>query len=75
MPFLSRILILLAMFLSPLPSAHADEEFLPPDVAFQFSARMADAHTVEATWTIAQGYYMYREQFKFQAAGARLGTP
>ncbi|QBE63406.1 protein-disulfide reductase DsbD [Pseudoduganella lutea] len=73
MPFLSRILILLALILS-FP-AHAEEDFLPPNVAFQFSARMADANTVEATWQIAEGYYMYREQFKFRAAGAQLGNP
>ncbi|WBS03437.1 protein-disulfide reductase DsbD [Pseudoduganella sp. SL102] len=75
MSFLSRLLILFAAFLSLLAPARAEEEFLPPHVAFQFSARMADAQTIEVTWRIADGYYMYREQFKFRAAGAQLGTP
>ena len=80
MSFLPRPLFLLATFLlafclSLSSPAHAEEDFLPPNVAFQFSARMADATTIEATWRIAEGYYMYREQFRFQAAGARLGTP
>ncbi|MBB3222812.1 thiol:disulfide interchange protein DsbD [Massilia umbonata] len=44
-------------------------------MAFQFSARMAGAATIEATWQIADGYYMYREQFGFKAAGAQLGAP
>ncbi|GGY09675.1 protein-disulfide reductase DsbD [Massilia dura] len=66
---------LLVAFLSALSPARAEDDFLPPDVAFQFYARMADAGTVEATWQIAEGYYMYREQFRFKAAGARLGAP
>jgi hypothetical protein len=27
-------------------TAHADEEYLAPDVAFKFSAKMADAQTI-----------------------------
>jgi thiol:disulfide interchange protein DsbD len=75
MPLLSRLLTIFAVFLSLLSPARAEEDFLPPNVAFQFSARMADAKTIEATWLIAEGYYMYREQFKFRAAGAQLGAP
>ena len=72
---LSRLFLLLVSFLSLLSPARAEEDFLPPNVAFQFSARMADATTIEATWQIAEGYYMYREQFRFRAAGAQLGVP
>ncbi|MFC7289092.1 protein-disulfide reductase DsbD [Herminiimonas glaciei] len=57
------------------PAAHADEEFLAPEVAFQFSARMDDAHTIAVTYAIADGYYMYRERFAFRATGASLGEP
>ena len=53
--------------------ARADEDFLPPEQAFRFSARMLDAHTVVVNYAIADGYYMYRERFKFTASGARLG--
>lgn len=53
--------------------ARADEDFLPPEQAFRFSARMLDARTVVVNYAIADGYYMYRERFKFSAAGARLG--
>ena len=55
--------------------AHADEDYLPPEQAFRFAARMADAKTVEVTFAIAKGYYMYREQFSFKAEGAQAGTP
>jgi len=55
------------------PVAHA-EEFLDPEVAFKFSARALDANTLEARWQIADGYYMYRDKFKFELAGATLGA-
>jgi thioredoxin:protein disulfide reductase len=70
----ARLFFVFAVLCAMLPAAHADEDFLPPHVAFQFSARMADARTIEATWRIADGYYMYREQFRFRAAGAQLGA-
>ena len=56
------------------PVAHA-EEFLDPEVAFKFTARALDANTLEARWQIADGYYMYRDKFKFEVAGATLGAP
>jgi thiol:disulfide interchange protein DsbD len=55
--------------------AHADDDFLDPAVAFKFSARMQDPQTIAVTYEIADGYYMYRERFKFAATGARLGEP
>jgi len=57
------------------PARAAQDEFLEPDKAFQFSAKPHDAKSVEVTFAIAPGYYLYREQFKFAAAGATLGTP
>ena len=54
--------------------ALAADEFLEPEKAFQFSARQLDPKTVEVTFDIAPGYYLYREQFKFAAEGATLGT-
>jgi len=51
------------------------EDFLDPTVAFKFSARMEGERTAVVTYTIADGYYMYRERFKFTASGARLGAP
>src|SRR5437763_1834441 len=53
----------------------AEDEFLEPDKAFQFSAQPRDAKSVEVTFAIAPGYYLYREQFKFAATGASLGAP
>ena len=55
--------------------ARADDEYLEPDVAFKFSASMRDPQTIAITYEIADGYYMYRERFKFTATGATLGAP
>jgi thiol:disulfide interchange protein DsbD len=66
------LLSLLASFVLLAP-VHAEEDFLPPEQAFKFSARMLDPHTAEVSYAIADGYYMYRERFKFAAAGAKLG--
>lgn len=56
-------------------SAHAEEDFLDPEVAFKLAARAVDERTVEVIYTVAPGYYLYREQFKFAANGATLGAP
>lgn len=55
----------------------ADPDFLPPDKAFTFSAVMASPDLAELRWGIAPGYYMYREQFRFETAPAStvLGEP
>lgn len=45
-------------------AAHADDDFLDPAVAFKFSATEQPG-VVEVHYTIADGYYMYRERFAF----------
>ncbi|MBB3120190.1 protein-disulfide reductase DsbD [Pseudoduganella violacea] len=72
---LAALAVLLTLALLAGRSARADEEFLDPNVAFQFSARMADSKSVAVTYKIADGYYMYRERFAFKAVGATLGEP
>ena len=54
--------------------ALAADDFLEPEKAFQFSARQLDPKTIEVTFDVAPGYYLYREQFKFAAEGATLGA-
>jgi thiol:disulfide interchange protein DsbD len=67
------LMVAAALLLSPF--ARADEDYLEPEAAFAFSARMVDAGTAEVSYAIADGYYMYRERFGFKASGAQLGTP
>lgn len=58
-----------------LPLAAAAQDYLDPEAAFKFSARMTDEQTIEVRYVIADGYYMYRERFAFKADGAQLGAP
>jgi thiol:disulfide interchange protein DsbD len=70
-------LLLLLSLAGAVPAAGTDN-LLEPEKAFRMSARALDAHTVEVSFAIAEGYYMYRERFRFAAdapSKARLGTP
>jgi thiol:disulfide interchange protein DsbD len=69
------LLLLAVACLFAATSARADDDFLDPAEAFKFSAQMQDAKTIAVTYEIADGYYMYRERFKFAAEGAKLGEP
>ncbi len=53
----------------------AGDDFLDPEAAFGLSARAIDDHSVELLFKAAPGYYLYREPFRFVAAGAALGPP
>lgn len=66
---------LLLLLLSSLPANAAD--FLSPAQAFQAEARLRDPQTIELRYRIADGYYLYRERFRFQVegGGATLGQP
>jgi thioredoxin:protein disulfide reductase len=67
--------IFFAVFFLLMSRAHAADEYLEPDAAFKFSAKLINAKTLAVTYAIADGYYMYRERFKFSAKGAQLGEP
>ncbi|HEY6241808.1 MAG TPA: protein-disulfide reductase DsbD [Burkholderiales bacterium] len=72
------VLIVLLLF-SALTSVRAAsaEDLLEPDKAFRFSARTLDAATLEVRYAIADGYYLYRERFRFAAepSSVALGQP
>ena len=82
LPSLARWLCLLRLLLLlPLVTllfsrpALAEDGFLAPEQAFQLHTRMIGQKTVEVSYAIAPGYYMYREQFSFKAQQAALGLP
>jgi thiol:disulfide interchange protein DsbD len=72
---LPRLFAFLLLMWGALLGAQAADDYLPPEQAFKFSARMQDGSHVAVTYEIADGYYMYRERFKFGADGATLGEP
>ncbi len=40
--------------------------FLPPDQAFVLQVTARDAHTLQASFNITPGYYMYRDKIRFE---------
>jgi thiol:disulfide interchange protein DsbD len=65
----------LALALVGTQCVRAADDFLDPEVAFKLDARALDDRTVEVIFTAVPGYYLYRDQFKFEAAGVTLGAP
>ena len=56
----------------------AQPDLLDPEKAFAFSARALDPQTIEVSYRIAPGYYLYRERFVFAVAPdqtVKLGVP
>ena len=52
-----------------------DEELLEPDKAFALTVTAVDDSNVNVNWKIADGYYMYRDKFKFVVSdGAILSS-
>lgn len=60
----------------PVPALGA-QDLLEPELAFRFSARLVDPATVQVRYQIADGYYMYRDRFRFSATQGevKLGAP
>ena len=68
-------LTLLAFIAPAAAQLFKQDELLEPEKAFRFSARTSD-RGVEVEFAIANGYYMYRDKFRFSAdGGVKLGTP
>jgi len=65
------------IFLSLLCALAGAAELLPPAQAFRPSAVAVDGQTVEVRFDIADGYYLYRDKFRFsvQPDTVRLGPP
>jgi len=57
-------------FLDKLPGLGGSQQatFLPPDQAFVLQVRARDADTLQADFTIAPGYYLYRDKISFTVA-------
>ncbi len=56
----------------------SNDDFLPPEQAFTFSAEALDGNTIRAHWDVVDDVYLYRDKFKFtlkDAKGIILGTP
>ena len=58
-------------------SAPPDDDFLPVEEAFRFSAVADGASSIRLRWVVAGGYYLYRNRIKVSgdSALAELGAP
>jgi thiol:disulfide interchange protein DsbD len=54
-------------------SSSAADDLLAPEQAFRFSARLIEPGLVEVRYRIADGYYMYRDKFRFTAIPQSAG--
>lgn len=64
---------LCALMLAQAAAAAAAPDLLPPEKAFRFSARAAGPQAVEARFTVADGYYLYRDKIRFRVEPAQAG--
>ena len=68
---------MLTMLLCAAAAVHAqtEEELLPPEEAFVFSSRTEGSELI-ASWTIADGYYLYQDKFAAvsQTPQAQIGA-
>ncbi|HRX89833.1 MAG TPA: protein-disulfide reductase DsbD [Steroidobacteraceae bacterium] len=61
---------------SHLVATAAEDEFIPPEQAFRYSAS-TDGTTVTVAWSVATGYYLYQKRMGLatDAPGVSLGEP
>jgi thiol:disulfide interchange protein DsbD len=69
---IQRLLLIALMLLGVAVQARADD-FLDPEQAFKLDVQLVGERQVQLSFEIAPGYYMYRDQFKLEAAAGRLG--
>ncbi len=67
MPRYSLILLLICSFFNPSVHAINAEDLLPPEQAFNLSAKALSAEQIELTWVIHKGYYLYRNKLAFES--------
>jgi thiol:disulfide interchange protein DsbD len=69
-----RFVLILLLALSA-AARGAEPELLEPGKAFRFSAQLRDARSIEVSYRIAPGYYLYRDKFRFTVVppDAKLG--
>ena len=75
---LIKSLLFLGLFFIAFPALalfEDEDEPLMPEQAFKLKSYALDPNTVRAEWEIAEGYYLYKEKFKFStdAKGITLG--
>ena len=70
-------LVVMSLYASSGFALNDNDEPLPPEQAFVLSASAPNANTLRVSVAITDGYYMYREKFKFtpDSSGVTFGNP
>lgn len=71
---LRRLMGACAVLMLLIAGAAKADDFLAPEVAFKVKAQMVSENQLAIQFDIAEGYYLYRDQFKFAAQGAEFGA-
>lgn len=76
-PPIQLFLCCLLLGLASVALAIDEEELLQPEEAFQLNHALKTPAALMLTWTIADGYYLYRHKFKFvsQTQGIEAEAP
>ncbi|MCK5188723.1 MAG: thiol:disulfide interchange protein, partial [Methylococcales bacterium] len=77
MPFYKIICTIFFTLFAQYTQALGSKDLLPPDQAFNVSAKAISAEQIEVSWAIADGYYLYRNKTSItsQSKGIELGVP
>ncbi len=67
MRWLFFLLILFSLF-----ARAGEQELLEPEKAFRLSAQWVDANNIKVRYQIADGYYLYRDRFRFEVEPEKL---
>jgi thioredoxin:protein disulfide reductase len=71
-PLYAVLSLLAAVASSPALPAAPQPELLEPETAFRISTRALDERHAEVRFEIADGYYMYRDRFRFETAAGKV---
>ena len=73
---ISRVFALLLLLCAAAP-ALSEQDYLLPDDAFRPSGEAMAADAISIRWDIAEGYYLYRNKFRFtsEQGDVELGSP
>ncbi len=77
MPFYQSIFFILFSVFTQYTLALGTPDLLPPEQAFKISAKALSAEQIEVSWSIAEGYYLYRNKTRIssQSDAIQLGIP
>jgi len=70
----SAWLAVVAVVLASIPARAEGPDLLPNERAFAFAARGAAPQAIDVRFTVARGYYLYRDKLKFSVEGNAIAA-